>query len=129
MFALECRRVLATLLYDGSVPRALTSWSARNAGTPLVAAATAAPFVVFLDESYSYNRFTERQKVTFKRWVVWDAQRGLIVNQVPAKTQVERLGGESSIDWTVAYASALSASGSLFAIGGAGAIEIYALTR
>ncbi len=113
----------------GPVPRALTSWPARNAGTPVVSAAAVAPLVVFLDQSYSYNRFSERQKITSKRWVVWDAQRGLIANQLPAKTQVERLGGENGVDVTVAYASALSASGSLFAIGGAGTIEIYALTR
>ena len=114
----------------GAVPRPLTSWSAaRNARVGLVAAAAAASLVVFLDSERFYNRFTERERVTFKRWVVWDAQRGIIVNQLPAKTQVVRLGGELGIDFTMAYVSALSASGSLFAIGGAGTIEIYALTR
>jgi hypothetical protein len=113
----------------GPVPRALTSWPARKAGTELVSAAALAPLVVFLDQSYSYNRFSERQKITFKRWVVWDAQRGLILNQLPAKTQVKRFGGDRGFDYTVPYASTLSASGSLFAIGGAGTIEIYTLTR
>lgn len=110
---------------DGKgTPREVSSWPSSKGGSSPEAAADV-PLVAFIDRGFSYHPFSERQRAPFRRWVIWDAEHGGIVEQVPGKEQAWRFVDKRAPK--MPYACALSPDGRYFAIGGDGVVEIYTL--
>ena len=108
-----------------ATPKLISSWPAKKTGTEVASATIRSTLALFLDKTYSYNPFTERERTDLKRWVIWDAMRGMIVGELPAKLQIRRSGMDSRRDTHLPWASAMSPRGSLLALGGDGKVEIY----
>jgi hypothetical protein len=87
--------------------------------------ASGAPVLLALEYNYSYNPFTESERSSPRRWILWDIRMEQTIATLPAPVRQERTTYYSGS----AFAGAISPSGRYVVLGGDDSVFVYELSR